>query len=100
MTEKQAEINKKELYALVWAQFGAYKQIVVAMEECAELTKELSKVLRDKGNLMNVAEEIADVEIMIEQIKQHFACGDTVEQIKDFKLRRLHNKLNEGNNNE
>ena len=35
-------------------------------------------------------------QIMIEQIKQHFACGDTVEQIKDFKLRRLQNKLNEG----
>ena len=49
--------------------FGALPQMVIVMEECSELQKEISKIIREKGNLENLAEEIADVEIMIEQLK-------------------------------
>jgi hypothetical protein len=50
------------------------KQVIVAIEELSELQKELCKSLRnkDKINLDNLIEEIADVEIMLEQIKIYF----------------------------
>ena len=47
-------MNKYKLYAQAWRKYGENKQIVVAMEECAELTKELSKHLRGKENLINI----------------------------------------------
>lgn len=50
------------------------KQVIVAIEELSELQKELCKSLRnkDKINLDNLIEEIADVEIMLEQMKIYF----------------------------
>ncbi|MGL5191728.1 MAG: hypothetical protein ACRC7S_18965 [Cetobacterium sp.] len=40
--------------------------LVICMEECSELTKELSKHIRGKGNYDNTCEEIADVLLTIE----------------------------------
>lgn len=51
------------------------KQILQTIEEMAELTQALSKYVRNKGTdkeikaLDNITEEIADVEIMLEQMK-------------------------------
>lgn len=49
--------------------YGKQSQLVMAMEEMSELTKELSKNLRGADNSKALAEEIADVEIMLEQLK-------------------------------
>lgn len=51
------------------AHFGEEKQTVVAIEELSELQKELCKAIRGKGNLGHIIEEIADVYIMLEDIK-------------------------------
>lgn len=75
--------------------FGALPQMVIVMEECSELQKEISKIIREKGDLENLAEEIADVEIMLEQIKLHFSIGAMVEGIKAKKLTRLEKRVNE-----
>lgn len=42
---------------------------IISMEELAELSQEISKVLRGKGNKLKLIEEIADVETCIEYIK-------------------------------
>lgn len=39
------------------------------LEEMAELQKEICKAWRGKDNEVEIAEEVADVEIMLEQIK-------------------------------
>lgn len=75
--------------------FGGLNQLVVAIEECSELQKEISKIIRKKGDLSNLAEEIADVEIMLEQVKLHFSIGAMVEGIKEEKLTRLEKRLSE-----
>lgn len=85
------KINK--LYQQAWELFGTEKQLVVAMEECAELIKELSKAIRGNPNSMYIAEEIADVEIMLEQIKQHFALQPVVVGFKEEKQKRLKERL-------
>ena len=63
------QILDKNLYKQAVEAFGTPAQIIIAMEECSELIKELSKVLRGKCNVDNVSEEIADVQIMLEQLK-------------------------------
>jgi len=89
-------MNKYKLYAQAWRKYGENKQIVVAMEECAELTKELSKHLRGKENLINISEEIADVEIMLDQLKFHLGISDMVATFTETKLIRLQDRVNKG----
>ncbi len=74
------------------AYFGKDKQQVVAIEEMAELTQQLSKFVIDhpKKSRENVVEEYTDVLIMLNQIRIIFEITDTeVEQIKTFKIERL-----------
>ena len=64
-------MNKLELYSGLIDKYND-KQIVVAIEELSELQKELCKHLRDKTNMQNIIEEIADVVIMVEQLCIYF----------------------------
>lgn len=66
--------------------YGKTSQCTVCMEEMAELTKELSKNLRGQDNTAHIAEEIADVEIMLEQLKLMFSIRDEVTQQRTAKL--------------
>ena len=68
-------------------------QLVICMEEMAELTKELSKNLRGSDNDLAIAEEVADVEIMLEQIKLIFDIRRDVDQITNKKLLRLGKRI-------
>lgn len=75
---------------------GDDAQLFVAMEECAELIQAISKYKRyDTGEtLENLAEEIADVLIVIDEIKQ--ICNITDEHIKSYhdkKIDRLKERL-------
>lgn len=70
------------------------KQIIVAIEELSELQKELCKYLRDKYNEENLIEEIADVEIMLDQIKLYFNLDQNdIDKIKEQKIERTKERL-------
>lgn len=71
-------------------------QIIVAIEELAELQKELTKVLREQGNSYNVAEEMADVVICLAQLEKIFDNTEKLELYKDFKIDRLEERLRRG----
>lgn len=43
---------------------------VVAIEECSELQKEITKMMRERGNKMNLLEEMADVYICLAELRQ------------------------------
>lgn len=75
--------------------WGKHSQLVICMEETAELTKELSKNLRGQDNDLGIAEEIADVEIMLEQLKLIFNIRPDVENMKNEKLIRLDRRIKE-----
>ena len=53
------------------------------------MQKELCKVLRGNMNIENVIEEIADVEIMIEQLRIMFNSERDIEKVKAQKIERL-----------
>ena len=84
-----------DTYAEAVRTYGKQSQLVMAMEEMSELTKELSKNLRGANNSKALAEEIADVEIMLEQLKLMFSIRDEVTQQRTVKLQRLDNRISQ-----
>lgn len=73
--------------------YGKEHQLIICMEEMAELTKELSKNLRGHNNLQDISEEVADVEIMLEQVKVIFDLKEEVSEAKEAKLLRLQKRI-------
>lgn len=71
--------------------FGADAQENQAIEECAELIQAISHKHRGREN--NISEEIADVEIMLEQLKLINDCADEVEEIRKSKMERLFDRV-------
>lgn len=74
------------------AHYGTRHQVIVAIEELSELQKELCKFLRD-NKTDNIAEEIADVEIILEQMIMIFSSRETINRWKQNKLERLNNRI-------
>lgn len=75
------------------------KHLVIAVEELAELTKEITKSLRfpQKNNSpmrrISLEEEIADVYVGIEYIKEEFGLSDErIHNIIDVKLQNFLNQ--------
>lgn len=81
--------TRKEVYKRAIETFGADKQMVVALEELSELQKEICKCMRGNINMEHMAEEIADVLIMVEQLQQIFLLQDPVGDQVDKKIARL-----------
>lgn len=73
--------------------YGSRAQVVMVFEEMSELQKELCKYLRGKYSPANIAEEIADVEIMLEQMKMLFFCANDVRDVRRCKVERLKERL-------
>lgn len=91
MNKQQREILKDAIDT-----FGCNLQKIVAIEEMSELQKELTKDIRFKGSRNNITEEIADVLIMIEQLKMMFAIDDSeIEEFIDSKICRLEKTISE-----
>lgn len=89
-------INETEVLQRALDTYGSLPQIVMVFEEMSELQKELCKYLRGKYSPASIAEEIADVEIMIEQMKMLFCCTDDVRNERRRKVERLKERLDNG----
>lgn len=74
--------------------YGADLQKQVAIEEMAELTKEICKEFRGKGNREHILEEIVDVSIMLEQLQIMYDIS-TSEMLRavESKVKRLEERL-------
>lgn len=85
--------------------YGIESQARQTMEECAELIQALNKYLRvrdenrpvgeETAAIMNLAEEIADVQLMIYQIEEYFQFEKEVAEIIKSKIDRTIEKMNE-----
>lgn len=82
-------MTRDEILKNALKHYGANAQRIVAIEEMSELTKELCKVSRGEENAAHIAEEIADVRIMLDQMEILFDCRKQVELIESEKLERL-----------
>ena len=82
----------KELYEKAIEKWGNDLQEIVMIEEMSELTKQICKRLRGNSSIENldkITEEMADVEIMLEQMKIVYKNEDHVREAKKMKLDRL-----------
>lgn len=68
--------------------YGKEHQILIAIEEMSELTKELCKYFRRYDRTREITEEMADAFIMLEQLKELFGNSEQVDKIIDYKLDR------------
>lgn len=74
--------------------YGADLQKQVAIEEMAELTKEICKDFRGKANRENIIEQIAGVQIMLYQLMAMYNISDTELAITlGLKITRLDERL-------
>ena len=90
------DINKtreNEILLSALTKWGAGMQTVMVFEEMAELQKELCKGLRGKDNRGYIAEEIADVRIMLDQMEILHDCTEDVDTWRKVKLARLEKRL-------
>lgn len=97
----ERQLSRIEIIDFIIKTYGEKAQHVVAMEECAELIKAISKYLRteDIDDVENLIEEIADVEIMLEQLKFIHNIDGSVTVIKDKKLKRTYDRIREAVHN-
>ena len=89
-------INETEVLQRALGTYGSVPQITMVFEEMSELQKELCKYLRGRGSFEHIAEEIADVEIMLEQMKMLFCCAEDVRNERRRKVERLKERLDNG----
>ena len=95
MPNKITYEERKVIYEMAITKYGQMNQIIKAVEEMSELTKELCKLLVNdsKYSIEGIAEEIADVTIMMEQLRLIFDINDEVCTMMDSKIRRLENRI-------
>lgn len=92
LTTDQTERNES-IYRLALDTYGIEAQTMMVFEEMSELQKELCKHARGKENITAIAEEIADVLVMLDQMILYFGIGEGVAEFKKFKITRLQNRL-------
>lgn len=88
------------VYDCALVKYGSIAQTVVAIEEMAEVQKELCKLLRGKPDKAHLAEEIADATIMLEQMRKMYGINDEVCRFMDEKIERLERTIKDGADSE
>lgn len=91
-----ADRERKLLYLI--DHYGTLNQKLIAIEEMAELQKAIVKTIRQnsKENTEAIIEEIADVQVMLEQLKIIFSCRPKIDEIMDAKIDRQIKRIMDG----
>lgn len=86
-------MERKSVYTAALETWGPEAQIMMAVEEMSELTKEICKIWRGKIDREALADEIADVTIVLEQLRLIYNLNDAVCAHMDKKIQRLESRL-------
>ena len=96
--EEQINILHQSINSLDLKQreiFSGFHNTVIVIEELAELTKELTKALRNKDDIIGIIEELADVSIGVDYVKEIFDITDKeLEYARSIKMTELQKKFN------
>lgn len=92
MTREEREIFEQALDA-----FGIWNQLFKLIEEMSELTHEIFKLWDGRGDLNNIAEEMADVQICLDQMQMALQNGGAVQSWRLKKVERLRERLEAAN---
>ena len=92
-------MNIEKVYQVAVEKYGAEEQERMIVEECAELIQAICKSYRAFGTVASanaqasIDEELADVEIMLEQAKYIYDNAKQVAEVKAHKIQRLKERL-------
>ena len=84
MTDREKKVFRDALLA-----FGMRSRIELLFEEMSELQKEFCKFLRGKSNFDQISEEMADVEIMLDQLRLFLGNDEEIQDWRKRKVERL-----------
>ena len=79
--------------------YGPEMQLNVCIEELSELIKELCKYKRGQDNELNIAEEMADVKIILKELEIIFNNRKDVAIWESLKIDRLKKRIERINKN-
>jgi hypothetical protein len=85
--EKTRDIYRRAI--AVWGANAQWRQVV---EECAELIVEISHMQRGRATASQITDEVADVQIMLDQAALMIGPA-VIEKYKKAKLERLANRV-------
>ena len=101
--EEQINIIRDSIKCLDTKQrdiFSGFHNTIIVIEELSELTKELTKALRNKYDFTGILEELADVSLAVDYVKEIFDITDKeLEYARSIKMTELYKKLS-GNSSE
>lgn len=86
------EKDEKVICKMALDAFGPESQINMAIEECAELINALCKFRRQRVGPIDIVTEVADVQIMCEQLAYMFG-EETVADERKRKIERLEKRI-------
>ena len=84
---------EKDVFEKALQTYGGEHQQKKLLEEMAELQKEICKHWDGAQNLDKIADEMADVEILLDQMKLLFQNSSLVELRRSFKVDRLYQRI-------
>ena len=71
-----------------------HRNLIIVMEELSELSKEISKELRGKGDKTNILEELADVQVGLYYVQEICKINDEdLHKAINVKMKRLEDVL-------
>lgn len=87
-------LKEKIIYNQALEKFGQPAQVLQLAEEFGELISALNKDLRSRGDIQHIRSEIADCQIMINQmVNMYFDDDDQFQKIFEIKLEKLQGYL-------
>lgn len=91
-------VKKTSIHAKAIDRWGEDIQMVVAVEECSELIKAITKIQREgatRGRLLDLVDEMADVQLSINCLAQMFDVKDDLKTRLKEKYVRLEDRIND-----
>lgn len=90
---RQKVKTEEDILAEAIDSYGCEAQLKMLLEEMSELQKEICKMWRGKDNVEAIADECADLEIMLAQTKMIFGIEQMVKEHRRQKVARLEERL-------
>ena len=79
-------METKKIIKEMISKYGSM-QLIIAIEEMSELIKEISKDLRGKGKREHIIEEMADVQLILDELKEYYNISqDDIYKVKRKKI--------------
>lgn len=85
-------LSEREILNKAIEKWGPVKQVNKAVEECSELITALMRP-DSRRSINNIAEEIVDVRIMLDQVEMIFGISNIVKRFREEKIERLEKRL-------